>query len=183
MTPQVSTVQEEEQPLVQDQVVNDQEAQLPRPKLRITALDALRGLLMIFESLDHAREFLSDIHIDHEEWYNMPQFQNYEYPLRTWALRQVTSWCAPGFMFLMGMSIVFFKEARTRLFWSDNQVHKHFLVRGCKKHLRSDFGGAQLHSFSLSLRHDGICTYFNCLVCFGNQHIPGFPGFIWQSCG
>ena len=38
---------------------------------RLVSLDLLRGLVMIFESIDHARNFLANFdkgHIKHERW-------------------------------------------------------------------------------------------------------------------
>jgi hypothetical protein len=56
---------------------------------------------MIFESIDHAREFLGSFdkgHIKHERWFDMP---DYDYPngLRDFSVRFFTALCAPGFMY------------------------------------------------------------------------------------
>ncbi|KAJ3030937.1 hypothetical protein HK097_005531, partial [Rhizophlyctis rosea] len=48
---------------------------------RLTYLDDLRGLLMILQSIDHARMFLSRIVIPHENWYEMPDYKGNLYHL------------------------------------------------------------------------------------------------------
>ncbi len=74
---------------------------------RISGVDFFRGLIMIFESLDHAREFLSSIKIQHEEWYQMPDYHLSSQPYLIWFLRAVTGLCAPGFMALMGLGKIY----------------------------------------------------------------------------
>jgi len=98
---------------------------LSLPK-RIPGIDLLRGLLMVFESLDHAREILSTISIKHEEWFEMPQYTK----TRTFLVRLVTSLSAPGFMFLMGFGVVLFGESRRIRDWNEARISKHFFIRG-----------------------------------------------------
>lgn len=98
---------------------------------RLYGLDLFRGLIMVFESIDHSREFLSKIKVDHEEWYHMPDFYNSEknegMPLLSWFLRALTALCAPGFMFLMGVGIVYFTESRKKIGWSNLRIYRRML--------------------------------------------------------
>ncbi|KAI8912430.1 hypothetical protein EDD86DRAFT_201321 [Gorgonomyces haynaldii] len=112
---------------------NEETPLLDRPvpvrKQRVTGLDLFRGLIMVFESLDHARDFASNIQIQHEEWNNMT---SYEGPQRAihFFMRAITGLCAPGFMFLMGMGIAYFTASRKKLGWTDARINWHFIVRG-----------------------------------------------------
>ncbi|KAJ3304835.1 hypothetical protein HDV03_002217 [Kappamyces sp. JEL0829] len=83
---------------------------------------------MVFESLDHAREFTSNIHIAHEEWFNMPNYNTIA-PSPRWP-HLILGLCAPGFMFLMGIGIVYFDQSRKKLGWTEKRIAWHFLVRG-----------------------------------------------------
>jgi len=93
---------------------------------RLIPVDALRGLIMIFMALDHASYFLAKVHLS--EWWGIPLPQ-YTSSL-AFLTRFVTHPCAPGFFFLLGLSMVFFAESRHRLGWSNAQIRRYFLWRG-----------------------------------------------------
>lgn len=46
-----------------------------------------------------------------------------------WAARMLSHLCAPGFMFLLGMGIVYLGRSRSKLSWSSWQMVKHFAIR------------------------------------------------------
>ncbi|KAJ3151794.1 hypothetical protein HDU89_001842 [Geranomyces variabilis] len=94
---------------------------------RLLFLDHVRGLLMCLQSIDHSRLFLSRIAIQHEEWWNMPDFEG---SLYHWFVRFLTASCAPGFFLTMGMSIVLFTLSRQRMEWHWLSILKHFFIRG-----------------------------------------------------
>ncbi|KND01079.1 uncharacterized protein SPPG_04171 [Spizellomyces punctatus DAOM BR117] len=93
---------------------------------RLLYLDHIRGLLMILQSIDHSRLFLSRIDIKHEEWWEMPDYHG---SLYHWFVRFLTAICAPGFMMTMGSSILLFTMSRYKLGWHWSAILKHFLTR------------------------------------------------------
>ena len=79
--------------------------QPPAAQNRLLAVDALRGLIMMVMALDHARAFVAREH-PFEYWGDaLPQY-NEALPFVT---RVVTHLCAPTFVFLAGVSILFQK--------------------------------------------------------------------------
>ncbi len=72
-------------------------APVTQPKMRLEALDLLRGLLMILMALDHTRDYFSNVTIDATA------------PLQSWPALFITRWithlCAPGFVALAGASV------------------------------------------------------------------------------
>lgn len=94
---------------------------------RLWQLDALRGLIMMLMALDHANHFVAQAHSPGEYWGGpMPAYPS-DLALLT---RLVTHLCAPGFFFLMGISVVLFTDSRLRRGWGERAVTVHFLVRG-----------------------------------------------------
>ncbi|KAJ3189297.1 hypothetical protein HDU85_002925 [Gaertneriomyces sp. JEL0708] len=94
---------------------------------RLLYLDHIRGLLMVLQSIDHSRMFLSRMVVKHEEWWSMPDFEG---SLYHWFVRFLSAVCAPGFMATMGMSIVLFTMSRHRIGWNWRTILKHFFIRG-----------------------------------------------------
>jgi uncharacterized membrane protein len=93
---------------------------------RIPSLDALRGLIMILMALDHAVFFVTKTH-PLEYWGRpLPQYQS-ALPFLT---RLSAHLCAPGFFFLMGVSMVPFADSRRRRDWSEGQIVRYFITRG-----------------------------------------------------
>jgi uncharacterized membrane protein len=116
--------------------INEAEEATPLlPTLQVTnrdqSLDYFRGIIMVLESLDHSRDFISNIVIEHEQWNILP---SYIHPTLSreavWFLRMITGFCAPGFLFLMGLGMCYFVNARKRIGWTAYQIQRHFLVRG-----------------------------------------------------
>ena len=99
----------------------------PQPSsTRLIPVDALRGLIMIFMALDHASYFIARVH--QSDWWGIPLSQ-YSSSL-AFLTRFVTHPCAPGFFFLLGLSMAFFAESRHRLGWPDGRIRRYFLRRG-----------------------------------------------------
>jgi uncharacterized membrane protein len=93
---------------------------------RLIPVDGLRGLIMIFMALDHAVYFLTKTHSSEYWGVPLPQYQS----ALAFLTRFVTHPCAPGFFFLLGMSMVFFAESRRRLGWPEGRIRRYFLWRG-----------------------------------------------------
>ena len=94
---------------------------------RLFALDALRGLIIVFMALDHANHFVAHKHSPGEYWGGA--FPVYYDPL-AFLTRLVTHPSAPGFFFLMGAGMLLFAESRRKQGWSEWAIIRHFWVRG-----------------------------------------------------
>jgi len=93
---------------------------------RDTALDALRGFIVIVMALDHANFFIAEAHSPGEHWFEMPRYDS-ALPFLT---RLVTHPAAPGFFFLMGVGMMLFANSRRARGWTEGQIIRHFLIRG-----------------------------------------------------
>ena len=94
---------------------------------RLFALDALRGLIIIFMAMDHANLLIAQKHPPSEMWGGA--FPVY-YDALAFLTRFVTHFAAPGFFLLMGAGMVLFARSRRERGWSTWQVAQHFLTRG-----------------------------------------------------
>jgi uncharacterized membrane protein len=85
---------------------------------RLTAVDALRGLVMVLMALDHTRDFLQDLRIDalNPETTTIPLYFT----------RWVTHLCATMFVFLAGASVYLAGTLRN---WSDRFAHPRFVAK------------------------------------------------------
>jgi uncharacterized membrane protein len=93
---------------------------------RILSLDALRGLIMILMALDHANSFLS-FGYSSEFWGGpLRQFDG----SADFLIRFITHICAPGFFFLMGISMIYLMQSRRSQNWPDSRIRRYFLTRG-----------------------------------------------------
>lgn len=81
---------------------------------------------MIFMALDHASLMVGRVHFT-EIW--GVDFTPYP-DLLQWGTRFVSHLCAPGFFFLMGMSIYLFGEKSRRADWSPGRIRAYFFKRG-----------------------------------------------------
>jgi len=94
---------------------------------RLVALDALRGLIIVFMALDHANYFIAQRHSSGEYWGGpFPVYTD----LPSFLTRLVTHFCAPGFFLLMGAGMSLFAASRRARGWSWGAVRRHFLIRG-----------------------------------------------------
>jgi len=94
---------------------------------RLFAVDALRGLIIIFMALDHANFFVAHKHSPGEYWGS--GFPVYHDAL-AFMTRFVTHLSAPGFFFLMGVGMLLFADARQKRGWGKWAVIRHFFIRG-----------------------------------------------------
>jgi uncharacterized membrane protein len=94
---------------------------------RLFAVDALRGLIIVFMALDHANMFIAHKHSPGEYWGS--GFPIY-YDSVAFLTRFVTHLSAPGFFFLMGVGMFLFADARQKRGWGKWAVIQHFLIRG-----------------------------------------------------
>jgi len=94
---------------------------------RLFAVDALRGLIIIFMALDHANFFVAHKHSPGEYWGS--GFPVY-YDTLAFMTRFLTHLAAPGFFFLMGVGMLLFAESQQKRGWGKWAVIRHFLIRG-----------------------------------------------------
>jgi uncharacterized membrane protein len=93
----------------------------------LLAVDALRGLIIVFMALDHANYFVAQKHPTSEIWDGMyPVY----YDTLTFLTRLVTHFAAPGFFLLMGAGMFLFAHSRSQRGWSRWAIIRHFLIRG-----------------------------------------------------
>jgi uncharacterized membrane protein len=78
-------------------------------------------------AVDHANYFVARQHSSGEHWGG--PFPAYEDGL-SFLTRLITHPVAPGFAFLMGVSMVLFAHSRRRQGWSEGAILRHFLTRG-----------------------------------------------------
>ena len=95
--------------------------------VRLFAVDALRGLIIVFMALDHANMFIAHKHSPGEYWGS--GFPIY-YDSLAFLTRFVTHLSAPGFFFLMGVGMFLFADARQKRGWGKWAVISHFFIRG-----------------------------------------------------
>ena len=94
---------------------------------RQRALDALRGVIIIFMALDHANYFIAQQHSSGEYWGGaFPVYTD----VPSFLTRFVTHFCAPGFFLLMGAGMSYFAASRRDRGWSWGAILRHFLYRG-----------------------------------------------------
>ncbi len=93
---------------------------------RFSAVDALRGLIMIFMAIDHTNAFVSRQHSS-EYWNGAISTYDSTFAFVT---RWITHLCAPGFFFLMGAGIYWFASSRQDAGWTAGQVARRTASRG-----------------------------------------------------
>ena len=97
---------------------------------RSLAPDLLRGLLMVLQAIDHCS-------VSQAAWRHGVALESeadgtivntWNDPV-AWTARMFTHLCAPGFMFLLGMGVVYFGRSRAKIGWTSRQMAKHFAIR------------------------------------------------------
>jgi uncharacterized membrane protein len=94
---------------------------------RLSSLDTLRGLIIVFMAIDHARGFIARNHPG--EFWGAP-LPDYHGDWVAFLTRLVTHLCAPGFMFLMGAGAALFAASRAREGWKPTRIMGHLALRG-----------------------------------------------------
>ena len=94
---------------------------------RYRHLDVFRGLIIVIMALDHVSFFIIRVHAS-EFWGRPLPVYNSSIAFLS---RTITHLCAPGFMFLMGASVVFLAESRKNFSWDDRKINVFILKRGC----------------------------------------------------
>lgn len=95
---------------------------------RFLGIDALRGFIMIFMALDHARNFLCISNGGYEIW--VGRFTLYQGDIFAFMTRFVSHLAAPGFFFLMGSGMIFLYASRKNKGWTRSQIYLYFAKRG-----------------------------------------------------
>ncbi len=144
---------------------------------RLFAVDALRGLIVVFMALDHANLFIAQKHSSGEYWGG--QFPVYHDAL-AFLTRLVTHPAAPGFSLLMGIGMALFAQSRRRRGWSRWAVTRHLALRGLL------LVALQLlvvnRAWELAPGGWGISYYFGVLVALGSGMILG-SALVWLRPG
>ena len=96
------------------------------PSNRYSAVDALRGLIMMFMAIDHVNAYVSRQH-GSEFWNGAVTVYSSSFAFLT---RLITHLCAPGFFFLMGAGIYWFATSRRDSGWTASQVTRRTAWRG-----------------------------------------------------
>jgi len=90
----------------------------PGPRARLTNLDIIRGLIMIFMALDHVRLYFTNSPVPPENFA--------EGGLFLFLARWITHFCAPGFFFIAGAGVFLFEASKGE----KSPVVKFLLSRG-----------------------------------------------------
>ena len=103
----------------------------PPRRNRLAALDTWRGMIMIFMALDHAAAFIG-VKPDPEGLVVFGQApMRPEFPgVVEWFTRFITHYCAPGFLFLAGTSVVLMADSRAARGRSQLSITGHIALRG-----------------------------------------------------
>ena len=158
--------------------MDDKSSPGSQPDKRLFALDALRGLIMILMSLDHANWFIAQKHSIGEYWGGPYPVYN---DAVTFLTRLVTHPAAPGFAFLMGVGMLLFAESRKSRGWSKLKIWRYLWIRGAL------FIALQLcvvnRAWALSPHGWGIQIYWGVLASLGGGMILGslFVWLPWQA--
>lgn len=94
---------------------------------RDSVLDNFRGLIMILMALDHSATFVAKHSVGSEVWgCPLPQYSDYI----SFIIRWISHLCAPGFSFLVGVSLVFLFKSRMDKGWDRKKIWIFIFKRG-----------------------------------------------------
>lgn len=104
------------------------QAQETTSKLRINAVDLVRGLIMIMMAFCHTRDYIGSHGYENVYWDTSLQWQGTS---GIHVLQQIFTLIVPGgFFMLMGIGIVYFYHSRINSGWSLAKTLRFLLVRG-----------------------------------------------------
>ncbi len=149
---------------------------------RLFEIDALRGFIMIFMALDHARTFLCKSKGGFEIW--MGNFTQYNGDLFDFMTRFVSHLSAPGFFFLMGVGMIFLCASRKAKGWTRRQIYLYFAKRGVLL-IAFQF---LIENYAWPLGIENMPIYFGVLFGLGCSMLVGIlllelPAFILALAG
>ena len=103
---------------------------VPAASGRLASLDVWRGAIVALMAVDHAAGFVGMKPAPEglAVWGGRirPQFDG----VADWFTRFITHYCAPGFVFLAGVSVVLLSASRTGRGWSSARISGHLALRG-----------------------------------------------------
>jgi uncharacterized membrane protein len=97
------------------------------PKLRVAAIDLLRGLVILLMTIDHASGALNAGRIMSDSG---AHYHHELLPLGQFLTRWVTHLCAPSYVFLAGASLAMSVEVRMQRGASPGSIDRHIVARG-----------------------------------------------------
>jgi len=95
--------------------------------MRLSSIDATRGLIIVLMAIDHARGFIAKNHPGEFWGRALPDYGGDALAFLT---RLVTHPCAPGFFFLMGAGMTLLAASRAGAGWPHGRIVRHFVWRG-----------------------------------------------------
>lgn len=81
---------------------------------------------MAIMALDHASYFVAHVHPGEFWGLPLPEYTD----ALSFLTRFVTHLCAPGFFFLMGVSVTMLASSRRHAGWTDSAIRRHLITRG-----------------------------------------------------
>lgn len=81
---------------------------------------------MVLMALDHASYFVAHVHPGEFWGLALPEYSD----ALSFLTRFVTHLCAPGFFFLMGISVTMLASSRRQSGWTDSAIRRHLILRG-----------------------------------------------------
>jgi uncharacterized membrane protein len=134
--------------------------------MRVSSIDATRGLIIVLMAIDHARGFIAKNHPGEFWGRALPDYGGDALAFLT---RLVTHPCAPGFFFLMGAGMALLAASRAGAGWSHGRVTRHFVWRGVALILLGQVleNGASTFAFANATR-----------VEFYGVRVPGADGSV-----
>ncbi len=81
---------------------------------------------MAIMAIDHASFFISKVHAEEFWGISLPGYDH----ILTFITRFITHICAPGFFFLLGVSMALFARSRRKAGWTEKKIFRYFAFRG-----------------------------------------------------
>ena len=140
---------------------------------RLFYIDLMKGFIMLLMALDHARAFISKNHPSEFWAVPMPDYQGDGFAFIT---RLVTHLSAPGFFFIMGVSMVLYERQQSAAGASVLRVYQYFVIRGLM------LIGLQFTVVNLAWLF-GALSATGTKETYGTAMIQGSGGDVWVYFG